>query len=464
MYYKLHPGVSLRSWPGIPYACCQSGMGRVHILTLAEYLFLEQCDGTADFVKTPLLEEMLTKRYIVPCEKGDSIEERQRMYRYENLYFPSINIAVTGRCNYNCRHCFAAKDEYASSDELTCRELCELLDDCVSCGIHNVSFTGGEPFIHRDFSRLIEEIAKRRLYLMEIATNGSMITAEKLDFIREMGEIPRFKISFDGIGHHDWMRQAKGAEESALRAIRLVKEKGMEVMIQTCLDRENTATLYDTALRMESLGVGEMRVIRISESPRWLALADRIGMTPEEYFDVCLSFLERYCREEHQMDLTIWGLGYYNAREKSLDFLYERKLRQRMNKQLPVCTSYRETVFVNSDGSLAPCQPQSGYMAKHGLKWGNIRKNRLKELLKDSEYIKHVTCTLGELLGQNDTCASCVFFPMCRGGCRAIGYGLTGNYFGADRMQCVFFKKGFFERAQRIKKVQEKGGWPCTLC
>jgi len=432
-------------------------MSRVHILTLEEYIFLEQCDGVTDLVRTPLLEEMLTKRYVVPCEKGDSIEERQRMYRYENLYFPSINIAVTGRCNYNCRHCFAAKDECALSDELTRKEFCELLDDCVSCGIHNVSLTGGEPFIHRDFINLLEEITKRRLYLMEIATNGSMITAEKLDAIREMGEMPRFKISFDGIGHHDWMRQANGAEESALRAIRRVKEKAMEVKIQTCLDRGNTGTLYDTVLLMESLGVEEMRIIRTSESPRWLTLANGIGLTPEEYFDVCLSFLERYCGEEHQMDITIWGLGYYNARKKSLDFLYERKLRQGMNEHLPVCTSYRETLFVSSDGSLAPCQPQSGYMAKHGLSWGNIRQNRLKEFLKDSEYIRHVTCTLAELIKQNDTCASCAYFSMCRGGCRAIGYGLTGNYFGEDLMQCTFFKKGFLERTQRIKKIQEEG-------
>lgn len=57
--------------------------------------------------------------------------------------------------------------------------------------------------------------------------------------MKNIGCDPLIKISFDGIGHHDWLRNRKGAEEDALRAIRLCIENGFRVKVQTNVHRLN---------------------------------------------------------------------------------------------------------------------------------------------------------------------------------------------------------------------------------
>ncbi len=61
----------------------------------------------------------------------------------------------------------------------------------------------------------------------------------------------------------------KGAEEDAIRAIRLCRANDFPVMIQTNVHRHNLDTLLETAKLMDSLGVWKMRIIRTSEAPRW---------------------------------------------------------------------------------------------------------------------------------------------------------------------------------------------------
>ena len=91
----------------------------------------------------------------------------------------------------------------------------------MACGINALTITGGEPMCHKSFLPIIEGVYRRGMYVEELNTNGYYITQEILDRMKEIGCDPLIKISFDGIGHHDWLRNRKGAEEDALRAITL---------------------------------------------------------------------------------------------------------------------------------------------------------------------------------------------------------------------------------------------------
>ena len=45
------------------------------------------------------------------------------------------------------------------------------------------------------------------MVMRELNTNGAFITHEMLDEFRAMGADPLIKISFDCLGHHDWLRR-----------------------------------------------------------------------------------------------------------------------------------------------------------------------------------------------------------------------------------------------------------------
>lgn len=62
--------------------------------------------------------------------------------------------------------------------------------------------------------------------------------------------------------------------KDALRAIRLCTANGFRVMVQTNVHQINLHTMLSTAKLMDELGVEVMRIIRTSESPRWIQNAN----------------------------------------------------------------------------------------------------------------------------------------------------------------------------------------------
>lgn len=55
---------------------------------------------------------------------------------------------------------------------------------------------------------------------------NNYINQQVLDRMKAIECVPLIKISFDGIGYHEWMRNHTDAEETTLRAISLCIENG----------------------------------------------------------------------------------------------------------------------------------------------------------------------------------------------------------------------------------------------
>ncbi|MBR1739024.1 MAG: radical SAM protein [Ruminococcus sp.] len=107
------------------------------------------------------------------------------------------------------------------------------------------------------------------MYVEELNTNGYFITQKILDEIKATGFKPLIKISFDGIGCHDWIRNFKGAEKKTIDAIELCIKNGFCIVAQTQVNKKNLNTLIPTAKKLSELGVLTMRLIRTTEAPRW---------------------------------------------------------------------------------------------------------------------------------------------------------------------------------------------------
>ena len=222
MYYILNPVIALRSWWLVPYAYYIKGIRNAFKLQKEEFELLSLCDGKHDIEMTPLLNRFVRTGVVKPIlsagEEGLSPWQKRDC---DNRYFPAMNWMITGKCNYNCLHCFNASDEAPLMSEFSLDEAEKLLDEAEKCGINAVTITGGEPMLHKNFFEILEGIYCRGMFVEELNTNGFYINQTALDRMKAIGCYPLIKISFDGIGHHDWLRNKKGAEEDALRAIKV---------------------------------------------------------------------------------------------------------------------------------------------------------------------------------------------------------------------------------------------------
>ena len=447
MNYILNPNIALRSWWRVPYAYYRRGIRDAQRLTKEEFELLCLCDGQTDLPDSDLLTRLVARGLAQKCEKGEkSLSPWQKM-TCDNRYFPAMNWMITGKCNYDCLHCFNASDNSPLMAEFSMEEAEKLLDEAQECGINAFTITGGEPMCHKHFLPIVEGIYNRGMFVEELNTNGFYINQTVLDRMKEIGCDPLIKISFDGLGHHDWLRNRKGAEEDALRAINLCVDNGFRVKAQTNVHRKNIESMLPTARALDEMGVYEMRIIRTTEVPRWNENAKGATLDLDEYFDKMLDFAKEYISEDHKMVIDIWQLMTILPQSRSYSLRSVAYCEGEYKPTRPVCPGNRGMVAVSANGNVFPCMQMSGYYEAKNDILGNVKASGLQPLLQMGKYLAEVCATVGELAQINAACGNCPYFKHCAGGCRAVALTLTGDKMGVDLSKCLFFKRGYYEKA-----------------
>jgi Fe-coproporphyrin III synthase len=149
---------------------------------------------------------------------------------------------ITRRCNLHCVHCYTDSHDKLYPGELTLEEAKVMIDDLAAFGIPALLLSGGEPLIRPDFFDLARYARSKGLRLT-ISTNGTLITPEKAQWIKDTG-FSYVGISFDGLGEvNDKFRGKKGAFEAALKGLRNCQAVGQKVGLRFTLTRRNYESL-----------------------------------------------------------------------------------------------------------------------------------------------------------------------------------------------------------------------------
>ena len=452
MFYRLSEQIALRSWIRVEGAYYQKNVPTALPLTRREFDTLKLCDGEHDLAPDETLASLAERGLILPCEQGEHPSEWSAYRHIENRYFPKMNLMITGKCSYNCLHCFNAADNAPLMSEWTFEELCGLFDQARDCGIHAFTITGGEPMAHKRFMDILREIHRRGMYVAELNTNGYFLTREVLDGMKEIGCRPLMKISFDGVGWHDWMRNRKGAEKLTLDAMKRCLDNGFDVKAQTQVHRKNAESMMPTARMLNELGVTAMRIIRTTEVPRWQANAGDACLDMDEYYEKMLAFSEEYIKSGMEMNIDIWNFLRLHPRPRSFRIVPVTCAEGEYRDSIPGCKDTRGMVAVTSSGDVVPCIQSSGTLMKLNIHMGNLHRDRLKDLLSASSYLDHVCSTVGDVRNNNPKCGACKWFEACAGGCRALGFlhsGWRRDWCGEDTTKCTFFEHGWYEKVSQ---------------
>lgn len=457
MYYRISDNIALRSWQFVPRAYYVRNEPYAKGLTHEEFELMRLCDGGHDITPSELTESLESRGLIEMCRQGECPSEWSAHKSYAHRYFPKMNFMITGKCNYNCLHCFNAADNSPIMTEWTFEDAVKLISQAQDCGVHAFTITGGEPMLHPRFMDIVGEIHKRGMFVEELNTNGYFITQEVLVRLKEMGCMPYIKISFDGLGCHDWLRDRQGAEQRTLAAMELCVKNGFRVMSQTQVHRKNLHTLIPTARRLNDIGVSTLRLIRTSEAPRWEKNAPNCCLGIEEYYAEMLGFMEQYKDSGMGMNIIIWQFmkAYPESKSYSLDAVLCPDGKYKPTD--PICKGNRGMIGVTSSGDIVPCLQMSGYFEENGIHMGNLHETSLRELLSGGDYLKTVCANLHKQRKSNPRCAACEYYKYCCGGCPALG-GLYSperlDLFGSDITKCLFYGNEWYKKA-----VNAMDGW-----
>ncbi|MFC1579490.1 radical SAM protein [Thermodesulfobacteriota bacterium] len=444
-YARLKNDWMLRGWTDRPWAVVNWTNGDQRKLRKHGAYTAQACDGKTDFnsiaflpLHNALLDKMIVEGIAEECEPCNSINPCQRYRKADNPRLRGLHWSVTGLCNLNCRHCYMESPSRRYG-ELPFKDMIGLIKQFQRANVHEVSLTGGEPFLRKDLLDIVEVLAQKRIWVREICTNGLLVKEDDLERIKRAGLSPGFQISFDGVGTHEYMRGQEGIEEAAIEGIRRVRSAGFPVAIVTSIDRVSKACLFDTYNLLKELDIHSWRIASPQAIGNWRGSAT--GMSFEKEAEAYEPLLHRWLEDGRLFAIQLGR--FFHGTGKGEPSSKERPMIRHTPENLD-CRPCREKPYLLPNGTLLPCPAYTDTTLQDRMP--NILRDGLSKVLSKSILRTIADMKKGDLLAKNKECISCDIFEDCGMGCRASAVLETGDLMAKDPIACGFWKKGYVKR------------------
>ena len=458
MYYRLKAPWTFRGWKKLPYAI-QAQYGkekhkRPFFLTKDSFLELLHCNGEDEVDLSACsqkgqqtIREFLEHDMIEESEQPMApLEPWQRYHVFPSRYIESVHWSITGKCNFRCRHCLVSAPD-AHHPQLPLQDCKHIIWEMASCGIRRADITGGEPLLRTDFEEIVKELSAHGIDIGVLFTNASLLTEDVLEMLEKNHQHPSFQLSFDGLGHHDWLRGVEGAEAQADAAFRLLQKRQIPVAAAMCIHKGNRDSLRQTALYLADLDVRSLRVNAPQSLGIWKQYSDEYALSQDEVWEAYRQYIFDYFADGMPLDVELDG--YFSCKKAETDYSipYTHKAKKDSDwSRLHYCESVRYNMYIGPDGRLAPCMGFSDTAI--GKKFPSILEGHLGPLTLDSYYHDVVETKIADLLEKNPRCRDCEHLPVCCGGCMIEGITDDGDYLVPDE-RCCYFHKHIGEQAVR---------------
>jgi radical SAM protein with 4Fe4S-binding SPASM domain len=310
----------------------------------------------------------------------------------------SMELEFNKSCNFRCLYCYAS-DHLAQRDELSREEFYDLITQAKELGARKMIVLGGEPMLYPHIMEMIRFIRSLNMDV-ELFTNGTNLTSEKATELYEAGVRVVLKMNTFDEKVQDTLSGRKGAYTQIHEAFKNLKLAGYPskdrfMGISTVVCQQN-----------------------IEELPKmWEWLRDQ-NIAP--YFEMITP--QGGAKEHNMLDVDSHQVEELFKRISKID---RNKYGHHWDPKPPLiggeCLRHQFSCAVNSEGDVQPCVGVT-------IAIGNVRKQKLKDILKDSEVVQDLKVYTETIKGP---CSECDRLSECYG-CRGAAFQMTGDYLASD--------------------------------
>jgi radical SAM protein with 4Fe4S-binding SPASM domain len=278
-------------------------------------------------------------------------------------------------------------------------EYAELFDQLSKLGVLVITFSGGEPFLRRDFLDIVE-LARKKRFAVRVYTSGTLITPEKADRLSQLKvqEVHISVYSHDADVHNAFTGIPKSHERS-VEALRLLNQRGIRTLLKTNIMTFNVDYVDELIELARSVGAD----YRIDPTVKPKMNGDRsplaFAVPPDELRKKILwrpDLADALSMEEAE--------GICDGENP------------RSGKSGVMCAAGTQLITVNADGTISPCAmfPTNG---------GDFRKSSVADIWHSSPLFKQVR---EQRFDDMHDCPSCDVRSSCHP-CMAYGLVESGD-------------------------------------
>ena len=297
---------------------------------------------------------------------------------------------ITQACDLHCKHCYDRSSRSTVSLEQGIHILDDLRTFCRERHVRGqVSFTGGNPLLHPQFTELYRSAVDRGL---AVAVLGNPTTKETMENLLAIERPVFFQVSLEGLEKYNDMIRGAGHFQNVMTFLGVLKDLGVPSKVMLTLTKGNLDQVLPLAERLRDLTTDFTfnRLSMVGEGAN-LELPDK-----EDY----AAFLEAYMEASRQNPIMGWK-----------DNLINIVCHQQGLKPFGGCTGYGcgaafNFLAVLSDGEVHACR-------KFPSPIGNVYDQGIADI--------YASPLADRYRRGPQSCNTCSLRLVCRG-CLAIAY------------------------------------------
>lgn len=360
-----------------------------------------------------------------------------------NVFRPAYVVwEITLRCDQPCAHC-GSRAGGPRETELSTEQALKVVEQLAQKGTDEVVLIGGEAYLHDGFLPIIRALRSAQIR-PTMTTGGRGIDETLAKQMKEAG-IHSVSVSIDGRKEaHDAIRRAKSSFESAIRALRALREAGILIAANTNINRVNRGdleALYEI-LRDEKIRAWQVQITsalgRAADRPEML-------LQPYDLLDVMprLAALKRRAFEDGITMMPGNNLGYFGPEEALM-----RSVSQGGRDHFMGCQAGKLVMGIESDGSVKGCPS----LQSNPYIGGNLLEKSIDEIWDHAEMLAFARKrTTDDLWG---FCKTCPFAEICMGGCTFTAHALFGR--PGNNPYCHFRARTLFSEGKRERLIPQE--------
>lgn len=313
---------------------------------------------------------------------------------------------LTKKCNLACPHCYLDAGD-AAEDELSTAECFALIDEMLEMGTEMLILTGGEPLLRRDIYEIASYASARGIWVV-MGTNGVLVNEHVARKMIECG-VKGVGISIDSVdpGKHNAFRGGPDAWKYSVRALKICRSLGLEVLVQSTIMAENKDEIPALLEFARDHGAWSLNAYFLVKTGRGTEMNE---LSPRETED-CLRQLIEFQSEYEPMLVRSKCAPQY----KQLSYEMGRG-----GLESGGCMAGVDYCRITPEGNVTPC-PYMDVVA------GNVRAAGFRAVWEESGVLRDLR-NVEKLKGR---CGACEFNELC-GGCRCRAFAATGDYLAED--------------------------------
>ncbi len=342
---------------------------------------------------------------------------------------PVVIWNLVRRCNLTCKHCYSISADKDFAGELSFDEVCQVMDDLQRFHVPVLILSGGEPLLRPDIFEIASR-AKRMGFYVALSTNGTLIDSENIKKIDTVA-FDYVGISIDGMRDtHDIFRRKKGSYDSALRGLRLCRERGIKVGLRFTMTEDNATELPFLLNLMDEEGVDKFYFSHLNYAGRGNKNreSDAFLDTTRKAMDL---LFERALSDVQQERATEFVTGNNDADGVYLLHWASRRFpaqAERLHARLVQWGGNSSGVNISNIDNLGNVHPDTMWW-HYSL--GNVRERPFSEIWADTSdpIMAGLKARPRAISGR---CRRCHHFDICGGNTRVRALQLTGDPWAED--------------------------------